>query len=83
MHVDRTYLLHPLKTKWQLRVVHVCVDKVYAKFGGSLKILSDNGMEFKNHLFHNVTTQLGWNITSTPLLIIHNQMEELKDFITF
>ena len=27
------------------------IDNVYMKFGGSLKILSDNGTEFKNQLF--------------------------------
>ena len=31
----------------------------YAKFGGSKKILSDNGMEFKNQLFEKVAKELG------------------------
>ena len=31
----------------------------YSKFGGSEKILSDNGTEFKNKLFEDITKQLG------------------------
>ena len=37
----------PLKTKTAEEVVQAYIDNVYAKFGGSLKILSDNGTEFK------------------------------------
>ena len=40
-----------LRTKLASEVVQAYIDNVYAKFGGSLKILSDNGMEFKNQLF--------------------------------
>ena len=49
----------PLKTKTPAEVPNSYVDNVYAKFGGSLKILSDNGTEFKNQLFTDVTTELG------------------------
>ena len=38
----------PLRTKTASEVVQVYIDEVYAKFGGSIKILSDNGTEFKN-----------------------------------
>ena len=48
-----------MKTKTAAEVVKAYVDNVYAKFGGSLKILSDNGMEFKNRLFTDVATKLG------------------------
>ena len=41
----------PLKTKTATEVVQAYIDNVYAKFGGSLWILSDNGMEFKNQIF--------------------------------
>ena len=41
----------PLKTKQASEVVQAYIDNVYAKFGGSLEILSDNGTEFKNQLF--------------------------------
>ena len=36
----------PLKTKQANEVLQAYIDNVYAKFGGSLKILSDNGTEF-------------------------------------
>ena len=49
----------PLKTKTAAEVVKVYVDNVYAKFEGSLKILSDNGTKFKNQLFTDVATELG------------------------
>ena len=49
----------PLKTKTAAEVIKAYVDNVYAKFGGSLKILSDNGTEFKNQLFIDVATELG------------------------
>ena len=73
----------PLKTKNTTKVVQVYVADVYTKFGGSVQILSDNGIEFKNQLFTNVDRQLGWSIRSTPLPTIHSQMEELKGFTTF
>ena len=49
----------PLKTKQANEVLQAYIDNVYAKFGGSLKILSDNGTEFKNHLFEKVAKELG------------------------
>ena len=49
----------PLKTKTASEVVQVYIDEVYAKCGGSVKILSDNGTEFKNQLFTDVAAQLG------------------------
>ena len=44
----------PLKTK-----TVEDIDNVYSKFGGSLKILSDNGTEFKNKVFEQVAKELG------------------------
>ena len=41
----------PLEMKQANEVLQAYVDNVYAKFGGSLKILPDNGTEFKNQLF--------------------------------
>ena len=37
----------PLQTKTASEVVQAYIDEVYNKFGGFVKILSDNGMEFK------------------------------------
>ena len=44
----------PLKTKAAEEVTQAYIDNVYSKFGGSFKILSDNGTEFKNIVFEQV-----------------------------
>ena len=49
----------PLKSKQASEVIRAYIDNVYAKFGGSLKILSDNGTEFKNKLFEKIAKELG------------------------
>ena len=40
-------------------IVKSYMKEVYSKCGGSRKILSDNGTEFKNKLFEQVTQDLG------------------------
>ena len=49
----------PLKTKTASEVVDAYMNNVWAKFGGSDKILSDNGTEFKNKLVKDVCEILG------------------------
>ena len=49
----------PLKTKTATEVVKAYIDNIYTKFGGSNKILSDNGTELKNELFTRVADELG------------------------
>ena len=49
----------PLKTKAAEEVTQTYIDNVYSKFGGSLKILRDNGTEFKNRVFEHVAKELG------------------------
>ena len=49
----------PLKSKQANEVLQAYIDNVYAKFSGSLKILSDNGTEFKNQLFEQIAKELG------------------------
>ena len=49
----------PLKTKAAKQVIQAYIDHVYAKFGGSLKMLSDNSTEFKNKVFEQVAKELG------------------------
>ena len=44
----------PLKTKTVEEVMKAYMDHIYSNFGGSIKILTDNGMEFKNKLFKEV-----------------------------
>ena len=48
-----------LKTKMAEEVIQAYIDHVYSKFEGSLKILSDNGTEFKNKIFQQVAKELG------------------------
>ena len=49
----------PLKTKTAEEVIQAYIDHIYSRFGGSLKILSDNGTEFKNKLFEQIAKELG------------------------
>ena len=58
MHTSYTFCI-PLKTKTAEEVLQAYIRNVYSKFGGSEKILSDNGTEFKNKLFKDVAKHLG------------------------
>ena len=49
----------PLKTKMAEEVIQAYIDNVYSKFGGFLKMLSDNGSEFKNKMFEQISEELG------------------------
>ena len=50
----------PLKTKTAEEVIQAYIDNVYSKFGGSLKMLSDNGTEFKNKMFEQISKEPGF-----------------------
>ena len=58
MHTSYVFCI-PLKTKTAQEVIQGYMRHLYSKFGGSEKILSDNGTEFKNTLFNNVAKTLG------------------------
>ena len=49
----------PLKTRTAEEVLQAYIDNVSSKFGGSLKILSDNGTEFKNKISEQIAKELG------------------------
>ena len=49
----------PLKTKTAEEVIQAYINNIYSKFGGSMKILSDNSTEFKNKIFEQVAKELG------------------------
>ena len=49
----------PLKTKMAAELVTAYKNHIYCTFGGSVKILMDNGTEFKNKLFKQVIEELG------------------------
>ena len=53
-------------------VIQAYIDNIYSKFGGSMKILSDNGTEFKNRIFEQVAKELGvMHKLYTPPIIQH------------
>ena len=58
----------PLKTKTAEEVAKAYLDHIYSLFGRSVKILTDNGTEFKNKLFKEVVAKLGmgFSIHSPP-----------------
>ena len=58
----------PLKTKTAEEVAKAYLNHIYSLFGGSVKILMDNGTGFKNKLFKEVITKLGteFSIHSPP-----------------
>ena len=49
----------PLKTKTATEVVTAYKNHIFCTFGGSVKILTDNRMDFKNKLFKQVIKELG------------------------
>ena len=69
----------PLKTKMAEDVIQAYIDHIYSRFGGSLKILSDNRTEFKNKLFEHVAKELGveYKLYTPPYL--QHLMAVLKD----
>ena len=58
----------PLPNKMARTVLKAYMDNVHCQFGGSIKILSDNGTEFKNKLMEEVSKELGveYKIYSPP-----------------
>ena len=50
----------PLKTKMAEEVIQAHIDNVCSKFGGSLKMLSDNGTIFRNKMFEQISKELGF-----------------------
>ena len=52
----------PLKSKKAEEVIQTYLNEVYFRFGGSRKILSDNGTEFKNRMFEEVVEKLGCEV---------------------
>ena len=71
----------PLKSKKASEVSRAYLQHVYSILGGSTKILTDNGTEFKNEVFKELLQKLGTEklIHSPPYR--PQPMEELKDFI--
>ena len=58
----------PIPNKKAETVLKAYMNPVYCKYGGSFKILSDNGTEFKNKLMEEVSKELGveYKVYSPP-----------------
>ena len=73
----------PLKTKAAEVVTQAYIDNVYPNFGGSLKILSDNGTEFKNKVFEQVAKELGVEYKLYTLPYHHASNGQIEGFHAF
>ena len=49
----------PIKSKKATEVARAYMQHIYSVLGGSMKILTDNGTEFKNEVFRDVLQKLG------------------------
>ena len=73
----------PLKTKAAEEVIQAYIDNVYSKFGGSLKMLSGNGTEFKNKVFEQVAKELGLEYKLYTLPYHPASNDRIKGFHAF
>ena len=73
----------PLKTKAAEEVIQAYIDNEYSKFGGSLKMLNDNGTEFKNKVVEQVAKELGleYKLYTPPYHLASNG--RIEGFHTF
>ena len=74
----------PLKTNTGEEVSKAYLKHTYSNFGGSVKIMTDNGTEFKNKLFKEVIKKLGmeFSIHSPPYRPQSNgKVEEYHRFL--
>ena len=58
MHTSYTFCI-PISHKTASEVVRAYVEKVYSQFGGSYKVLTNNGTEFKDQLMDEACRMLG------------------------
>ena len=71
----------PLKTKTAEEVAKAYLDHIYSLFGGSVKILMDNGTEFKNKLFKELSPNWAQNSPYIHHHTGHKTMGRLRDSI--
>ena len=64
----------PIPNEKAETVLKAYMDHVYCKYRGSLKILSDNGTEFKNKLMEEVSKELGVEYKVYSPHIVHSPM---------
>ena len=73
----------PLKTKTAAEVVTAYKNHIFCKFGGSVKILMDNGTEFKNKLFKEVVEKLGMEMSIHSPLYRQQNNGKIEGFQRF
>ena len=68
LYTYRIHMVYTIKMKTADEVAKAYLDHIYSLFGGSVKIMTDNGTEFKNKLFKEVVEKLGtdFSIHSPP-----------------
>ena len=68
LYAYRVYMMCTFEEKTAEKVAKAYMDHIYRNFEGSIKILTDNGTEFKNKLFKEVINKLGmeFSIHSPP-----------------
>ena len=70
-----------LHIKQSNEVVHSYLANVYSKFGGSNKILSDNGIEFKNKFFVHVVSILVIKQICSSSFYCNGYIENVHNFL--
>ena len=73
----------PLKTKTADKVVTAYKNHIACPFGGSVKILTDNGTEFKNKLFKEVVAKLGTEMSIHSPLYRPQSNRKIEGFHRF
>ena len=64
----------PLRTKTSEEVIQAYIDYAYSKFGDSLKMLNDNGTEFKTKCLNKYPRNLDW---STNFILHHTTQPQM------
>ena len=71
----------PLRTRAAEEVMQACMDSVYSKFRGSLKMLSGGGTEFRNKMFEQIAEELGLECAPPCLPALDGRMERFHVFL--
>ena len=69
----------PLKTKTVEEVTKAYFDQIHSLFGGSVKILTDNGTEFKNNSSRKSSQNLAHNFPSICHHTDHKAIGRYRD----
>ena len=82
MFTDYTFCI-PIPNKKAETVLKAYINHVYCRCGGSFKILSDNGTEFKNKLMEEISKELGEEYKVYPPLYRPQSNGRIESFHYF